>query len=300
MACGNNKTTNNNINNQQHTNRKRIQQLMMMMMMKKMTKNRSLLALLLLALVATMLVPAVVRADEEQVDVSDGGDAGADEGARVVAGDVEEEEEEEDDEDEGPLEPHPDVAARVFFPQSNEKKEFELNREIVVLVGLTNNGKEPFRVDSVRGYFQSPYDQSFYIQNFTAIEEIFTVIQPDEQATVKYAFYPDPNLEAVDFHFTAEVDYNDTTDRRYRTVFHNSTITMVDPNAGFSLVSFLSYVVGLAAVVGGAYFVVNKASASSKTTFTAADSGVRRTQIYTPKASSKQMPMRRKKSKKKN
>jgi len=123
-----------------------------------------------------------------------------------------------------------------------------------MLVLFHNKGPSEFNITSVRAHLHSPYDHSYYIQNFTS-REIGAVVKPGQEVSVEYVFLPDKSLEPLEFHLSAYVDYNDTTNNRFRSTFQNGTIELVERASSFDAKLVFSYFLaasaaGLIAFIG--------------------------------------------------
>jgi len=196
-------------------------------------------------LVGTLFVHAARAAEDEDIEVTDDGD---DAGAA-------EEEEEDLDEDEGQasvLAPHPDVTTHYIFPQFPEKR-FVVGEKVTALVSFANKGTKTFNVTAVGAHLHSPFDFSYYIQNFTA-REVNSVVEPGRQVSLEYVFVPDKSLEPLEFWLSAWVQYNDSADNVYRNTFTNGTIELVEKPSEFNVREFFSWVIGLGVVGVVAYF----------------------------------------------
>lgn len=59
------------------------------------------------------------------------------------------------------------------------------------------------------------------------------MVKGGEQVSVEYVFMPDKNLEPIEFHLSAYLDYNDTEAHRFRSTFQNGTIELVERASSF-------------------------------------------------------------------
>ena len=67
------------------------------------------------------------------------------------------------------------------------------------MVGVSNQTPDVyFNVSHIGAQLHSPYDYSYFIQNFT-VRELEAVVGPGQETTVEYRFHPDPSLEPIDF-----------------------------------------------------------------------------------------------------
>jgi len=103
-----------------------------------------------------------------------------------------------------------------------------------MLLGVHNGGKAPFNISYVYAHLHSPFDFSYYIQNFT-VRAYHTVVNPGEQVTIDYVFMPDKSLEPLDFWLSAHVIYNETEAQdMHLTTFFNGTIELTEKPTDFN------------------------------------------------------------------
>jgi len=191
----------------------------------------------------------------------------------TVAQDVSEEEdvepihldetEEYEEQEEGSA--HSDVKTVVYFPDHPDKK-LPVGEMVTALIGFTNIGESYFNITFIGAFFHSPFDHSYFIQNFSRIP-VGVVIDGGRQVTLEYRFVPDKSLEPVEFLLTGYVEYNDTqTDRVFRTGWVNVTVQLVEKSADFSLGNIFSYVMlfGGFGVLGYVGFTVSTATSGTK------------------------------------
>jgi len=187
----------------------------------------------------------VARADDdEDVEVDDEDDKE----------DVKLDDEEEYEWD-GVLRPHHDVQATVHFPDYPDRK-FELGKRVDALIGFNNKGNTPFNVTAIGAYFHSPYDYSYYIQNFS-YRDVGVILQGKWQVTFEYIFAPDRGLEPVEYWLSGWIDYNTSDSREYRTTWYNGTVTLVEKNVEFDFRKTLGYLFLIALFGGAIYFALN-------------------------------------------
>jgi len=188
----------------------------------------------------------VARADEDEdeVEVEDADDK-----------DVKLDDEEFEYEDDGILRPHHDVRASVHFPDFPDRK-FELGQRVSSLIGFNNKGPLAFNVTAIGAFFHSPYDYSYYIQNFS-YRDVGVILQGHWQVTFEYVFAPDRGLEPVDYWLSGWIDYNSSEGREYRSTWYNGTVTLVEKNAEFDFRKSLGYLFLLALAGGAIYFALN-------------------------------------------
>lgn len=100
---------------------------------------------------------------------------------------------------------------------------------------------------------------------FTAYRLENMTLGAGEELSLEYKFVPDPNLEALDFWFSAWIFYNHTDEVFLHTVYNN-TISLVEGGAdsGF-FSSTLFYILVIGAAAAGAYaFIQGGSKASSQ------------------------------------
>jgi len=214
-------------------------------------------------------------------DDDDEGGEGEGEGENVA-----EEEEEE------LLKPSPDVITSVYFPDFIEKR-IPVGEKVTMLVLFHNKGKGAFNITAIKAHLHSPFDYSYYIQNFTS-REVGAVVQAGEEVSVEYVFMPDKNLEPLEFHLSAYLDYNDTEAHRFRTTFQNGTIELVERASTFDAKLVFSYF--LAASAAGLIAFIGMNLSKSLTAPSKVERGTKATTsanadewagpIYKPKATS--------------
>jgi len=198
----------------------------------------------LLFLALTCMV--TVRAEEEAAeDVDDD---------MIVEDEPEEFEEEFEEEWDGvTLVPSDDVVTTVVFKDHADQR-LPLEKEIVMLVGVMNNGEDTVNVSGISAALHSPYDLDYYIQNFTG-KEVAEMLAPGQQVTLEYKFTADARLEPLSYWFSAFVFVN-ATDRVYRQVPINGTLELTAEAQTFGIMDFLTYVVSTACICAVGYFVV--------------------------------------------
>jgi len=141
--------------------------------------------------------------------------------------------------------PSPDVSTSFVFPDSPDDKRFVPGQSVRVVLALKNNGQNSINVTSLRASLMYPMDWRYYIQNYTK-QAVHGVVQPGEQASFLYAFFPDAMLEPREFGLTAQVWYHSDADN-FTSVFYNNTILFVEDNTPFDVQTLFTYV----GVLGG-------------------------------------------------
>jgi len=222
--------------------------------------------LFLLFVCATLLisfqVSLVSAQDEEEIEITDEEDAKP-EGAK---GGEEDEEEEEYDEADGVIRPHPDVRTVVYFPDFPDKK-FEIGERVTVLVGFNNKADLTFNITAIGAHFQSPYDLSYFIQNFS-IRDVGSVggmlVDGHRQLTLDYLFAPDKSLEPIQYWLSGWVQYNASNGIEYRSTWANGTIDLIEKSQEFDIKRVFSYFLLLSGVGLIIYVALSFSPASKK------------------------------------
>jgi len=213
-----------------------------------------------LFLIIGSLFCTVVRAEEDDLELAD-----EEEEPKGSAPPVSDEEEFEEVEEEGEefLAPHPDVDTLVYFKDALDKR-FVIGEPVVVLIGLHNRGDQRLDLTEIGAHFHSPYDLSYYIQNFTR-RSLNTFLPPNFEVTLEYKFVPDKSLEPLNFWLSGWVEYNSSSGRYYRSTFTNGTVELIEKqsDADFRRIFAVLFVIGLGGLI--AYFFINSnAQRSSK------------------------------------
>jgi translocon-associated protein subunit alpha len=155
-------------------------------------------------------------------------------------------EDEDAEEEELALVASPNAHTRVLFPDFPTKK-IPVGKEVTVLVGFSNSGDKTFNITGIGAHLHSPYDFTYYIQNFTAYEVEGTV-GPGEQLSLEYTFKPDPSLEPLEFHLSGWVIYNDSDNTMFRSVFVNGTIELIEAQSDFDIRGVFTWFLAVAAL----------------------------------------------------
>jgi translocon-associated protein subunit alpha len=174
--------------------------------------------------------------EEEETPHADAGSDGAGNAA----------EEEEIEEEEIALVASPNAHTRVLFPDYPTKK-IPVGKEVSVLVGFSNSGDKTFNITAIGAHLHSPYDFSYYIQNFTAYE-VEGVVAPGEQVSLEYTFKPDPSLEPLEFHLSGWIVYNDSENNMFRSTFVNGTIELTEAQSDFDIRGVFTWCLAVAAL----------------------------------------------------
>jgi len=223
-----------------------------------------------------------------------GGAAGSSSGGPKAAGSDEYEEEEEEYEEDAEsslavLTPSPDVQTIAYLPDFPDKRLVQ-GEEIRVLLGFHNSGSKSFNLSYVGAHLHSPFDFSYYIQNFS-VREIGAVVGSGDEVSVEYSFKPDASLEPLEFWLSAWVIYNNSDNEQFRSVFFNGTVELIEKKSDLDAKQLFSYFL-FAAIFGlAAYFAFQ--FVSSKKPKKRSERGTKDvlsswdTEIYTPAKDSK-------------
>jgi hypothetical protein len=173
-------------------------------------------------------------------------------------------------EEQGPqqyVSPAQDVSTWVKFIGVPEQDKFIAGDEVTALIGLHNSGQTTYNISYVGAHLHSPYDEKFYVQNFT-VRWLAALLPPQSEVTVEYKFRPDEKLETLDFLLSGWLIYNDSqpTPVIYRSLFHNSTIEVQERRFGWNLQSALTYALGFAGVAVVGYAIAQQQGGVGKLT----------------------------------
>jgi len=210
--------------------------------------------LLFLALFASQV--ALVAADEDE-DVEDLVVEDEEESFDADEEELFEEEEEEEEEEEWDgvtYTAHDDLVTQAYFPDYPDKR-IPINKEVTMLVSVTNTGRDNLNISFIGAYLHSPYDINYYIQNFT-VKPLADYLYPSAQYTIEYTFKADQKLEPLQYWFSAFIMVNGTT-RLYKQTPINGTLDLVLENSDFGLNDVLMWIVSFAIIGGGSYFVAD-------------------------------------------
>jgi len=155
-------------------------------------------------------------------------------------------EEEDLEEEEIALVASPNAHTRVLFPDFPTKK-IPVGKEVTVLVGFSNSGDKAFNLTAIGAHLHSPYDFTYYIQNFTAYE-VEGIIEPGAQLSLEYTFKPDPSLEPLEFHLSGWILYNDSENQMFRSTFVNGTIELIEAPTDFDIRGVFTWFLAVAAL----------------------------------------------------
>jgi len=227
--------------------------------MAKSILSRWLFLLFVFGIIFLSFSPSFVSADEDEgVEVEDE--------EEVDSTKAEKEDEDEFEEDDGIIRAHPNVRTVALFPDFPDKR-FHVLTKIVALVGIHNKADVPLNLTAIGAHFQSPYDLSYYIQNFT-IRELSQVggqvIEPHSQATLEYAFYPDKSLEPIEYWISGWVEYNSSEGVEYRNTWVNGSVHLIEKDTEFDIRKLFSYFLVLSGIGLVVYILLNYAQTTKK------------------------------------
>jgi hypothetical protein len=151
----------------------------------------------------------------------------------------------------GTVTPSPDIDTVVYFPNNLDNK-FTLSQPATILTAFSNAGMKTFNVTGMGAHLHSPFDYSYFIQNFST-RAIGDLLRPSSEITLEYIFQPD-FLEPVQFWMSVWVDYTDATGRSYRNTVFNNSITLEDGPTEFSIDMVSAYIPLLCMIAGGYFF----------------------------------------------
>jgi len=158
-----------------------------------------------------------------------------------------------------------DIVTTVFFPHV-PIKHIPVASEVTMLVGITNKGDKVFNITEIGGNVHSPYEYSYYLQNFT-VRPVGVLLEPTHQLSIEYTFKPDKFWEPIELWFSAHIDYNSTVDNvAYRTVFTNGTMEIVERQSDVNIRRVFTYffVSALLALLGYVGYHSNFAQSKRK------------------------------------
>lgn len=180
--------------------------------------------------------------------------------------------------------PSQDVATTFTFPDYPDKR-LPIGEKITLLVGFANRGSRSFNLTHIGAALHSPFDYNYYIQNFT-YREVNALVGPNEEASVEYTFTPDKSLEALEFHLSASLYYNDTdAGQFYRSTFINGTIELIEKSSALDAKTVFQYVLAFAGLGLAAYIGLNITGGLKQGSSNASERGTR---AAAPSASQKE------------
>jgi hypothetical protein len=174
--------------------------------------------------------------------------------------------------------------------------------KLVALIGFDNRADVQFNVTAIGAHFQSPYDLSYYIQNFTARD--FSqfggqVVEPHSQATLEYFFYPDKGLEPLEYWLSGWVAYNSSDGTQHVSTWTNSSVTLTEKDGESGIRNFFVYGLLFSGVALIVYVALNYNQPAKKVK-KVIESGTKRETTdddwgtaYIPEASSRRVGSRR-------
>jgi len=223
--------------------------------------SRKLLALALLFTILLAALPARSFAQDDEVDVSADEDVSKSEYEEETDADATV----DDEQQQMYVMPAEDVTTWVQFLGVTDNK-FVAGEEVTALIGMHNSGQKTYNVSYIGAHLHSPYDQSFYVQNFT-VRYTSALLPPRSEVTVEYRFRPDERLDALDYHLSGWLIYNDSsipTPIIYRSLFVNSTVETLERRSEWTAQSAVAWTVGLAGFAVVAYAVAQSQGGAQK------------------------------------
>ncbi|KAI5072767.1 hypothetical protein GOP47_0012873 [Adiantum capillus-veneris] len=121
----------------------------------------------------------------------------------------------------------------VFFFPGNADKSVPAGEEAEIVVGISNHGDLPLKVNSILASLHLAYDQRYRIQNFTAVEFRNSVVPPSIQASFPYTFIVSKFLQPGSFALVASIFY-EVDGTLHQSVFYNGTIDVTEPSGFLS------------------------------------------------------------------
>jgi len=203
-------------------------------------------ALLILALLALFSRPLRVSAqDDEFEEVSEDDFEVEDDESVEEDEDTEILEEGEEDGKSRILGPHSAVSTFIHFPDYPKEHRFIQGEDVVVLIGVSNRSPSTyFNVSYIGAQLHSPFDFSYYIQNFT-VRETESIVGPGQETTIEYRFRPDPALEPIEFQLSVWSIYNSSEGRLYQSTVFNDTVELVERREPWTVQSVVNYLLVL-------------------------------------------------------
>eukprot|EP01121_Diplochlamys_sp_Union-15-3_P008900 TRINITY_DN2394_c0_g1_i1.p1 TRINITY_DN2394_c0_g1~~TRINITY_DN2394_c0_g1_i1.p1 ORF type:complete len:246 (+),score=42.08 TRINITY_DN2394_c0_g1_i1:105-842(+) len=156
----------------------------------------------------------------------------------------------------------PDVEVAAVFPDLPDRK-IELGTIAELFLGFANNGQKRFNVTAIEASFNYPPDLSVFVQNFTKFP-FGIIVEPYEQVSFSYKFYPDVMLEPRDFRLVAHVYYTDEDRVNYTTTFFNDTVFLMEAENVSNFDSFFIYTLGLGLLGLAGYWAYNRFFTNSR------------------------------------
>lgn len=157
-----------------------------------------------------------------------------------------------------------DVITSYLLPKFADKR-LPLGEPNVLLVNFINNGQEVLNITSVSAYLHSPFDLSYYIQNFTSRSPSNALVGPSSQITLNYDFKPDVNLEPLEYWMSGVVEYAaEGSDTIYRTVFFNETVELFSTGSSIDFGMLFSTTLLVVGSLVGIHTLINSTKKGEK------------------------------------
>jgi len=138
----------------------------------------------------------------------------------------------------------------TIFPEFAEAR-FPAGATVEALVGFSNIGTQPFRVEYIRGMLRMLNPPYSFVQNFSGALYNSTV-SPGDDACLLYRFAADLSVAVQDYELLLELFYTTATNETHLAVVHNSTVFIDEAPTvvGFQLVFAYLTIAGLLGAAG--------------------------------------------------
>eukprot|EP00246_Nothoceros_aenigmaticus_P016874 TRINITY_DN789_c0_g1_i1.p1 TRINITY_DN789_c0_g1~~TRINITY_DN789_c0_g1_i1.p1 ORF type:complete len:281 (-),score=52.38 TRINITY_DN789_c0_g1_i1:399-1220(-) len=102
-----------------------------------------------------------------------------------------------------------------------------------IVVGINNNGDEILKISFIHASLLPPFDQRYFLQNFTTQELGDVELPRGIQASFQYSFTVNKLLQSGSYVLAGTVYYL-VGDQVHRTVFYNGTVDVAEASGMFS------------------------------------------------------------------
>jgi len=168
------------------------------------------------------------------------------------------------------LKPHPDIDAVFKFTKPDGLVAMELPsaQEVQFLIGVKNNGKKDFIIETIDASLRYPQDFSVNIQNFTSYA-YNRVVKPSQEVTLAYSLMISEIFNERSFGFLVNLLYKDQDGKLFSNAVFNQTMDIIEINDGLNgeilfVYVFLISLVGLIVFAIYQYFFARRFSGRSK------------------------------------
>lgn len=150
--------------------------------------------------------------------------------------------------------PSEDIETSFYLPEHPDQK-LPIGESVTILCHFSNDGLNPLNVTAVMGSLNSPFDYSFYVQNFS-YKPFGVVVKGGEEITLEYQFQLHPSLEPVDFTLSHTVFYESDSEI-FSSTFFNQTVELYLPISDYDIETIFQVLFALfsTAFVGYAVFL---------------------------------------------